>query len=297
MHTTHDLSNIEVVMCCVPRDLRIARLAVGGIRKYVSGGPLTIVTRKDAFAETRKALNGDVNLVDERELLGGMSIEQLKLLYTYEGFPSRAGWYLQQIAKLGYCFVAEQDKHYLIWDCDTVPLRRLELFTADGRPLYTLADERHLPYFDTYEKLFVYKPDYIGSFISQHMVIDKGIAREMLGEIATRHPTEKSWSWAIMNNLAKVKSLSLFSEYETYGYYATTRHESSVAFRRLPWIRDGALYTADPTKRQLRRLSKQYYFVAFESWQFEQARTQNREGSIYRRMIRLAKRWLGLEAL
>jgi hypothetical protein len=283
--------DMEVVMCCLPRDLPIARLAVEGVRKYVSSGKISLATNPSAFTECRGVFGNDVDLIDEREMSGGMTIEQLREL-AFEGFPSRAGWYLQQMAKLGYSLLGEANGHYLIWDCDTVPLRRLELFAADGRPLYTMADERHLPYYDTYERLFGYKPAYVGSFISQHMVINKAVAREMLAELEARHPTERSWSWAIMNNLTPVKSLSLFSEYETYGYYASTRHPEKVAFRRLPWIRDGAFHTTNPTRRQLKKLSREYYFAAFESWQFEEARKQAKARYIQQRMYGVAKRLL-----
>jgi hypothetical protein len=286
------LKDIEVIMCCLPRDLPIARLAVDGVRRYVSSGKISLATNPTAFAECRRVLGNDVELLDEREISGGMTLEQLQELHI-DGFPSRAGWYLQQMVKLGYALIGSPSEYYLIWDCDTVPLRRLNLFEADSRPLYTMADERHSPYFDTYERLFGYKPDYIGSFISQHMVVNKAIAREMFAELEARYPKERSWSWAIMNNLASVKSLSLFSEYETYGYYAATRYPEKVIFRRLPWIRDGALHTINPTERQLKKLSRQYYFAAFESWQFKEAQLRTKTSSIRHRMYGVAKRLLG----
>jgi hypothetical protein len=84
----------------------------------------------------------------------------------------------------------------------------------------------------------------------------------------------------------------LFSEYETYGYYAATRYPEKVAFRRLPWIRNGAFHTANPTPRQLKKLSRQYYFAAFESWQFEEGHKRIKARSIHRRMYSVAKRLL-----
>ena len=278
-------------MCCLPRDLPIARLAVDGIRRYVSSGKIFIAIPPNAFAECREVLGNEVELLDEREISGGITIEQLREL-AIEGFPSRAGWYIQQMAKLGYAACGSPDGHYLIWDCDTVPLRKLDLFEVDGRPLYTMSDLRHFPYLDTYARLFGYKPDWIGSFISQHMVVNKAIAREMFTEIEARHPNERSWSWAIMKNLAPIKSLCLFSEYETYGYYAATRHPEKVAFRRLPWTRDGAFHTTNPTPQQLKKLSQHFYFAAFESWQFEEARMPIKLRNIHRRMYRIAKRLL-----
>jgi len=270
-------------MCCLPRDLPIARLAVDGVRRYVSSGKICIATHPNAFAECRRMLGDEVELIDECKISGGMTINQLRELRV-EGFPARAGWYLQQMAKLGYATVGAPDEHYLIWDCDTVPLRKIDLFDSNKRPFFTMSDERHPPYLDTYKNLFGYKPDYIGSFISQHMVVNKGIAREMLSEIEARNPKDGSWSWAIMKNLAPEKSLSLFSEYETYGYYLATRHSDKFKSRRLSWLRNGALETVSPTAGELKKLSRKYYFAAFESWQFDEGIRQAKARSVLGRM-------------
>jgi len=118
-------------MCCLPRDLPIARLAVDGVRRYVSSGKICIATHPNAFAECRRMLGDEVELIDECKISGGMTINQLRELRV-EGFPARAGWYLQQMAKLGYATVGAPDEHYLIWDCDTVPLRKIDLFDIKG---------------------------------------------------------------------------------------------------------------------------------------------------------------------
>lgn len=263
------MNKLEVVTCSLPRDLPVAGLAIEGIKKHFNATKICVITPASAFSESRQMLGSEVELLDEREVTGGMTLEDLQKKQKIAGFPARAGWYLQQIAKLGYALRGGPDGCYLIWDCDTIPLRPLEFFTPDNRPFYTLADEHNLPYFDTYELLFGYKPAYIGSFISQHMVIDKKIAREMLTEVSARHSSARSWSWAIIDNLAPVKSLSLFSEYETYGNYVNSRYPEKIAFRRLPWLREGAscTRTTQPTRRQLDKLAQRYCFASFEIWQ------------------------------
>lgn len=256
-------------MCCIPRDLPVARLAIDGIIKNISARTISVITRPDAFSESRRVLGKDVDLLDERELSGGMSLEQLRARTDIEGFPKRAPWYFQQLVKLGYALQGNSEDYYLIWDCDTILLRPLDFFSEDGRVFYTMAEERHPAYLDTYESLFGYRPEYNGSFISQHMVIHKAVAREMLSELTTLHPGNASWSWAIMNNLAPVRSPSLFSEYETYGNYVKSKYPETVALRHLAWSRDGAAYagSTNPTSRQLDELSQKYYFAAFERWQ------------------------------
>lgn len=282
-------AKLDVVTCCLPRDLPVASVAIEGIRRHLSPGSISVIAPPQAFPELRQRLGTDVQLLDERDLSGGLTIKHLRAMTEIEGFPGRAGWYLQQLVKLGYALHTDSSGHYLIWDSDTVPLRAIEFFTADGHPVYTLADEQHAPYFDTYESLFGYRPPYIGSFISQHMIIDRAIARTMLGEIHSRFPDASSWSEAIMRNLAPVRSYSLFSEYETYGNYLQTRYPGKFSLRRLPWIREGAAVTGTttPTPQELQRLAHDYYFAAFEYWHLPNANSlSTRVGKLLNRVVR-----------
>jgi hypothetical protein len=263
------MKKLEVVTCSIPRDLPLTCLALNRIKKFFDVSTISVVMPFSAFPEGRRLLGSDVELLDERDLAGGLSLADLQTRTRIHGFPARAGWYMQQLVKLGFAFHGDPDGYYLIWDCDTIPLRSLDFFTADDRPIYTLADEKHAPYFQTYERLLGTPPPWQGSFISQHMIVKRKVAREMLEEIAARHPLHLSWNWAIMDNLAPVESLSLFSEYETYGNFVHSRYPASIAFRRLPWLRDGSIHagTTKPSEKQLDKLARQYYFAAFEAWQ------------------------------
>jgi hypothetical protein len=275
----------DTVMCCIPRDLAIARLAVDGVAKNVKTKKILILTRASAFAACRNVLGEDVDLIDERDCTGGMSLEQLCKRGDIYGFPKRASWYFQQFVKLGYSLLGSSDGYYLIWDCDTIPLRPIAFFTEDGRPLYTMAEENHAPYFDTYERLFGYRPEYTGSFISQHIMVNSAIAREMIRDISQRHAEAPSWSWAIINNLARVKSGSLFSEYETYGNYVKSKYPDRIASRHLEWLREGAAYakSVNPTPRQLNELAEKYDYAAFENWHLSLPRRILRWVRNYRR--------------
>lgn len=55
--------------------------------------------------------------------------------------------------KYQFAFHEPEDDYFLIWDADTIPLRKLEFFDGQGRMLLTKAEEYHPPYFQTYEKI------------------------------------------------------------------------------------------------------------------------------------------------
>ncbi|RYD83007.1 MAG: hypothetical protein EOP84_08555 [Verrucomicrobiaceae bacterium] len=221
------------------------------------------MTRKDDFASFKNACGSQLTLWDEGDLVPGMTLPALRKL-PLPFFPAGAGWYFQQFLKYGFHTVSNDDVHFLIWDADTVLLRPVEFFDISGRPIYTRAEERHPPYFETFKELFGVEMTQEFSFISQHQVINKHILREMLALIEQRSDG-KSWPWAIMDNLRGSGS-NLFSEYETYGHYLKWKHPDEFALRDLSWTRHGGGNLGlPPWKPVLNHLRKQYDFAAFEA--------------------------------
>ena len=103
--------------------------------------------------------------------------------------------------------------------------------------LHTKASEYHMPYFETYRRLFNNEPNRDFSFIAQHMLVQKSLAREMLGKIEQFSSGKEAWPWRIMNVLPPTADLHLFSEFETYGHYLKNHHPGRVAFVERPWRR------------------------------------------------------------
>jgi len=141
----------------------------------------------------------------------------------------------------------------------------MEFFEERGAMLFTIADEEHGPYFDTYRKLLGEEPRREFSFIAQHMPVRKSILREMLARIEEQVVGEgENWAWKIMRNLEGAH-VNLFSEYEMFGHYLKNHYPDQAAFRRLPWLREGTQTVGDiPSARDLERLAAEYYFAAFE---------------------------------
>ena len=232
--------------------------------QFFPGCQVHVITKKEDFPRFRRACGPKLQLWDEEELIPGMTLESLRKV-ALPFFPRGAGWYFQQFLKLAFVDVSNNDRHYLIWDADTVLLRSLELFDEQGRPFYTKAEEHHRPYFSTFEALFGVSAEREFSFISQHQVIDKNVLREMFAEIQARHPASRSWAWAIMDNL-KGEGTNLFSEYETYGHFLKLRYPGTFSVRSLEWNRrGGGRFGLRPSRLRLRRLARNYDFAAFEA--------------------------------
>ena len=255
---------LDIVSACRLRDLATLKLASDSLRKFVPFKTLHVYTARPNFSAFAKALGENVELIDEDSAIEGMTLEQLR---SSMGPPlsKGAGWYFQQFLKFSFAFKNTEDDHYLIWDADTVPLRPLEFFDGQGRMIFTKAAEYHLPYFETYKKLFRREPRYEFSFISQHAIVRKSILREMLQAIGKNIPGDGNWAWKIMHNLGGAGS-NRFSEYETWGYYVKNFHPQTSVYRELPWERHGSqLVSGPPSAKDLKSLGESYAFVAFEA--------------------------------
>lgn len=271
---------VDVVAACLKRDLPVLVLAYRNLQRFVALKQLHVITARRDFAHFEKVLGSDVVLIDEHEMIPGVTLAALKVI-PLARFSQGPGWYFQQLLKFQFAFLKPEDDHYLIWDADTVPLRPLEFFDGQGRMLLTKAAEFHRPYFQTYENLLGRPAQREFSFIAQHMLVQKSVLREMLGEIEAHCPGPDNWAWKIMRNLGGEGS-NRFSEYETYGHYLKAKYPERVVFRELPWLRRGASECGRyPSAAALEKIGREFYFASFEDSE-----------NFYRRTGRKVRDWL-----
>jgi hypothetical protein len=256
---------LQIVTTCRAYDLPVFEIAIKKIQANLPCKNLYVIAPSKDCKKMQRKLGRQAQIIPEDEFISGMNIQQLRRLAIF-GFPKNAGWYFQQFLKLQFAFVEPADDFYLIWDADTIPLRPMRFFDSNGRMLLTKAMEYHAPYFETYRRLFNADPNREFSFISQHMLVQKSIAREMLEKIERQTAGNENWAWKIMRSLPPIDDLHLFSEFETYGHYVKNNHPARVAFVERVWWRFGSEFTGGkiPSERDLEKLARDYEFVSFE---------------------------------
>lgn len=255
---------LQVVAACRVRDLPILEIMAQRLAANIPLRALHVVAPDLDCPQIQARLGGGVRVIPENDFIPGLQMKTLRTL-NVPRFPMAAGWYFQQLLKLQFAFVAPEDDYYLIWDADTVPLRPMKFFDAQGRMVLTRATEYHAPYFETYRRLFGTDARREFSFIAQHVLVQKSIAREMLGAIEQHVAGEGNWAWKIMRSLPTMGD-NLFSEYETYGHYVKNHYPDRVVFVDRPWLREGTQSVGGgvPSAKDLERLAGEYEFVAFE---------------------------------
>lgn len=257
---------LQVVTTCRAYDLPMLELALPRLQQFLPFKNLSVIAPNRDCEIIRRRLGATVEIIPEDGFLPGMNLRELQALPRFD-FPKNAGWYFQQFLKLQFAFTAPEDDYYLIWDADTIPLRPLSFFDADGRMLLTQAEEFHAPYFETYRRLFHAEPHREFSCIAQHMLVQKSVARAMLATIAQRADSREPWPWIVMRSLPALEDFHLFSEFETYGHYLKNNHPERVAFVARRWRR---WFDVDPgggkipTERDLKKLARDYDYVCFE---------------------------------
>jgi len=253
---------MDVVMACRWRDHSILRAGLPWIHRMLPCRKVVLYVPDAEAGAFRKTFGGDTEVREEDSVLPGLTLAAFRK-FPVRGFPRGAGWYFQQYLKYAHAFIEPEMEHYLIWDADTIPLRPLEFFDAEGRMIFTTSDEHHAPYFETYRNLLGEDARVEFSFISQHQVVCKALLREMLEKIELRHG--KPWPLAIAGCL-QAGDYNLFSEYETCGHYLKNHHAGRMVFRTLPWLREGVAACGYPPREAcLKKMAKDYAFAAFET--------------------------------
>lgn len=208
----------------------------------------TFLPIKNVYVAGPEAINEKIKrekderiiFVNENELADVQRIREIYSRRTRKQ-PKRANWYIQQFIKMNFARYIHDD-YYLIWDSDTIPVKRTELFSDDMRPYFDMKTEYHEAYFETMSRILPGVVKSAGkSFISEHMLVRTEYMREMLNEIESNDNItgtnfqEKILSAVDDKNLPR----SGFSEYETFGSYVMNRHNDSYILRDWRSLRDG----------------------------------------------------------
>jgi len=254
-----------ILTTCRARDLPVLEITARKLPEMVPCRQLYVIAPDSDCRQIQRRLGPEVCVIAENDFIPGMTLGKLRNLKA-PGFPKMAGWYFQQFLKLQFAFVETGEDFYLIWDADTIPLRPMRFFDSAGRMLLTKAIEYHVPYFETYRRLFGTEPHREFSFIAQHMLVQKSVAREMLAAIERQIQGTDGWAWKIMSALPADQGMQTFSEYETYGHYIKNHHPDRVRWIDRQWLREPAFHSGRPvpSAEELKALAEKYEYAAFE---------------------------------
>ena len=178
----------------------------------------------------------------------------------------RFGWYFQQFIKMSELDEGLDSDINLIWDADTIPLKKLT-FEHKGKVSFYQGKEHHSPYFDLIRSLINEEKLLKSSFIAQCLPYRVKWFRDFKAKLEMN--TQTSWYQTIID-LINPNEDSGFSEYETLGTYAVKNYgaEVNIDENTKKWYRYGnsLIGSVQNFEKYKDTLSKKYDFISFESW-------------------------------
>ena len=269
MQSQHDF---DVYIVIKASDWYVAEKTIPYIKKNINPKNIYIISGKD-LKDNLPQETGCLFL-DENSIFPGMTFSSVReYLINLGSLPENTGWYLQQFIKLSLAYLCKNE-YYLVWDADTIPLNLLPFFDKKDRPYFNMKREYFKAYYKPIKNLFGYEKKTAASFVSEHMLFNVEVTKQMLQKIIDNknYDGENFWqkilqaSELLTPDLLK-KDQRYFSEFETFGTYTDYNCPKMYARRKLRTLRCGAdLLGTNPSDELLEWASKDFDTISFEIW-------------------------------
>lgn len=259
----------RVISVCMSKDLPYWEASSRKLLEHVDSHSYEVIVPDDEVAQFRQATPSGIQVIPEVYYCGKRGLAHLR-----ERFPAalhnRAGWYLQQFLKVEAIRRDPRDVNCLIWDADTVPLRRMEFEDEAGRLVYRTGLHRpaiHEPYFELIQSLLGIFRETDESFISQCFPVRSRWVREMCAQLSERHRVESWWD-AVVNYVAARPHGCGFSEYETLGSFILKHHRDEVSLRPGQYFRPGnQVFPLEQLAQEpISRIARSMEYIAYDNY-------------------------------
>jgi hypothetical protein len=260
---------------CSASDIQTWRRTSLSLLEFIPSRHHAVIVPDNDISLFKTLTDKKITVIPETAYIGDLKIRLAERMSN----KNRIGWYLQQFIKLAVLKEARSNENYLIWDADTVALRKIGFFERSGTVQFYVGTENHTPYFDTIKKLLGLDKVATFSFIAQTFPC-KGIwAKEFFQYIEDR--CQDNYVNAIIDR-ANLNESSGFSEYETLGSFILNRFEDQIKIKSDKWLRTGPglIGGIDNLDRQpYKQLLHEFDHVTFEHWHepFGTLRNQSQE--------------------
>lgn len=275
-----------IVTCSTLHHINTWVLSVTKLQEYFKGAEvITVVPDSEIafFREKNFQFNRPTTLLCDSEILGHSRYSLVRILAG-----ERAGWYLQQLLKIETLNKYLQDDHLgLIWDSDTILLRKLDFKTEANVIRYAGEREFHKPYFDFIERVLGLKKQVCESFVSQFLFVRRKWLDKFIEAISI---SEFDYYLDVLIGNIDFTELSSFSEYETLGTYFKAnfpqefQHEPRWLVERRGYSKVGSVSEINSLVGKF--ILRKYIAVAFEEYDLKQKPSE----FIARELLRSVKR-------
>lgn len=271
----------EVISVCSAKDIDVWTVAAKKIVQFIAAKHYTVIVPDAQVQMFAAVTEAPYQVKPESQFVGDLKVKITQTL-TPEN-QDRVGWYLQQFVKISAVLTHDDRDVVLIWDADTVPLKRLEFINSNGQFIYYKGDEYRKSYFDFIERALGLKRTQNFSFIAQSLILKVSWARELTNSLA--QSGQLPWIDSVLSFLDKAEPAG-FAEFETLGSWIWSHHLDDIMITDKVWYRNGLSLVGNPvalSKWIWIGLAKYYDFISFEAWDMKGG-IRNRIRQAYRRV-------------
>lgn len=260
----------DVIIVITPNDYTRVRNNFERILKLSNSTRIIFVGSSEVGdMMSKEAWASKASFVNENDILPFEDVRAVfkKLLSSDDVPRGLVGWYYQQFLKMEYSKISN-NRFYLTWDGDTVPTKAFSMFkNGTDIPYFDMKYENHEEYFVTMKTLLGYGKMVGKSFISEHMLFDREIMKELIASIEGKDlPGEKFYEKILYAIRPQALMSNSFSEFETYGTYVCMNHPAAYVMKDWHSIRYGSVYfhPDEMTDEDYEWISKDFDAVSFE---------------------------------
>jgi len=200
-------------------------------RFYENNFHYIICPKKEKIYFKKKLKNSNCEIIDEDTIITFKKFKKIANKYLkkksyFKEIQNRLNWYYQQVLKLTFVinFISKTKKPIIIWDADTIILKKILFFKKNNSINYGTTSEFHKAYYETNAVLLNNLPSYFISSLAQFISITPPEAKFLIKKLSKIKKKSKNTGDWITNVIFKSiisahqnYNGSMFSEYELIG--------------------------------------------------------------------------------
>jgi hypothetical protein len=227
------MSTFVPILCQVSLENNIPLIKENyeNFKKIYNAVKIYVVCPKSQIKKFQDKLNfKEIKIINEDQILSFRDFKKIffqisgKISYQKK-FNIRLKWYYQQILKILFAFkFIEKNKKLIIWDADTIILKKIDFYNKSSSISYGNFFEYNEAYYKTNKQILRIFPKYYISFLNQFISINKKDNQFLMKNIfknkTWKKNLKKKTAKIILQNIFKAHNEyrgSMFSEYELIG--------------------------------------------------------------------------------
>lgn len=257
---TKKLSNIFCT--CIGKDIPVWKKTAGYLIQNIDAHAYHVIVPQNELTKFKRITPFEIEVIPENELIDFYTVKNVESALYHKW---RSGWYFQQFLKIYSLLHGNDEDINLIWDADTIPLKKISFVDQHGRLTYYTGSEHHAPYFDQIKRSLGIEKKVQYSFIAQCFPAKSYWVKKYIAALEKHN--ECQWIEAILKNITQSET-SGFSEYESMGTYFSHEFSEQMAITHGKWQRHGnkTIGISKFTNKDALLLSTEFDFISFESW-------------------------------